>query len=159
MSRPILGSEASLLFACTVGRKSTSRSELSAFLWNSFAKCSVWNRYAMRPEISSEKRLCRCGQTCTRALDTAIREIDEKTDLNISLALLERSLHRRVTTLTFAIKTQAVPNGDSIASANIVNSGRGKGWGGGVGEPSGAVSFKIWELICEILLLSICVRR
>jgi hypothetical protein len=45
-------------------------------------------------------------------LDTAIREINEKTDLNISLALLERSLHRRVTTLTFAIKTQAVPNGD-----------------------------------------------
>jgi hypothetical protein len=58
-------------------------------------------------------------------------------------------MHRRVTTLTFAIKTQAVPNCDSIASANIVNSGRGKVESG---EPSGAVSFKIWELICEILL-------
>ena len=45
-----------------------------------------------------------------RALDTAIREIDKKTDLNIALESLERSSHRRVTTLTFAIRTQAVVN-------------------------------------------------
>jgi plasmid replication initiation protein len=48
-----------------------------------------------------------------RALDTAIAEINKKTDLNIALESLERSLHRRVTALTFAIKTQAVPNDDS----------------------------------------------
>jgi Initiator Replication protein len=48
-----------------------------------------------------------------RALDTAIAEINKKTDLNIVLESLERSAHRQVTTLTFAIKTQAVPNGDS----------------------------------------------
>jgi plasmid replication initiation protein len=48
-----------------------------------------------------------------RALDTAIAEINKKTDLNIVLESLERSAHRRVTTLTFAIKTQAIPNGDS----------------------------------------------
>ena len=47
-----------------------------------------------------------------RALDTAISEINRKTDLNIALESLERSKHRRVTTLTFAIKTQGVPNGD-----------------------------------------------
>lgn len=47
-----------------------------------------------------------------RALDTAMAEINEKTDLNISLESLGRSKHRRVTTLTFAIKGQAVPNGD-----------------------------------------------
>jgi plasmid replication initiation protein len=62
-----------------------------------------------------------------RALETAIREINEKTDLNISLASLERSSHRRVTRLIFAIKTQAVRNGDSSHRANIVNSWRGKG--------------------------------
>jgi plasmid replication initiation protein len=39
-----------------------------------------------------------------RALDTAIAEINEKTDLNISLESLERSKHRRVTSVTFAIK-------------------------------------------------------
>lgn len=43
-----------------------------------------------------------------RALDTAIAEIKEKTDLNISLESLERSKHRRVTSVTFAIKEQAV---------------------------------------------------
>lgn len=47
-----------------------------------------------------------------RALDAAIREINEKTDLNIALESLERSEHRRVTTLLFAIRTQAIPNAD-----------------------------------------------
>lgn len=46
-----------------------------------------------------------------RALDTAIAEINKKTDLNIALESLERAAHRRVTTLTFAIKAKAVPNG------------------------------------------------
>jgi plasmid replication initiation protein len=51
-----------------------------------------------------------------RALDTAIREIDGKTDLHIQLESLERSAHRRVTAMTFAIKVQAVPNGHSSAA-------------------------------------------
>ena len=48
-----------------------------------------------------------------RALDAAIAEINKKTDLNIALESLERSRYRWVTTLIFAIKAQAVPNGDS----------------------------------------------
>jgi plasmid replication initiation protein len=44
-----------------------------------------------------------------RALDVAISEINKKTDLNIAIESLERSLHRRVTSLIFAIKTQEVP--------------------------------------------------
>ena len=48
-----------------------------------------------------------------RALDTAIAEINKKTDLNIALESLERSKYRRVTALTFAIKAQAVPNSNS----------------------------------------------
>jgi plasmid replication initiation protein len=47
-----------------------------------------------------------------RALDVAIAKINEKTDLHITLESLGRSKHRRVTTLTFTIKTQAIPNGD-----------------------------------------------
>jgi Initiator Replication protein len=47
-----------------------------------------------------------------RALDPAIAEINKKTDLNIALGSLGRSKHRRVTTLTFVIKTQAIPKGD-----------------------------------------------
>jgi hypothetical protein len=48
-----------------------------------------------------------------RALNTAIAEINLKTDLNVELKSQERSKHRRVTTLTFSITAQAVPNGDS----------------------------------------------
>jgi plasmid replication initiation protein len=45
-----------------------------------------------------------------RALDTAIAEINRKTDLNVAIQSLERSKHRRVTPVTFVIKEQAVPN-------------------------------------------------
>jgi plasmid replication initiation protein len=61
-----------------------------------------------------------------RALNTAIREINAKTDLHIQLKSLERSRHGRVAALTFAIKAQAVPNGH-LSRRRIVNSRRGKG--------------------------------
>ena len=44
------------------------------------------------------------------ALDLAIAEINTKTDLNIAIESLERSLHRRVTTLTFVMKAQSTRN-------------------------------------------------
>jgi plasmid replication initiation protein len=47
-----------------------------------------------------------------RALDTAMTEINRKTDLKISLEELGRSRHRRITTLTFEIKSQPIPNGE-----------------------------------------------
>jgi plasmid replication initiation protein len=47
-----------------------------------------------------------------RALDIAVVEITKKTDLKISVKSLERSKHRRVVSVTFAIKEQAVPKGD-----------------------------------------------
>lgn len=47
-----------------------------------------------------------------RALDTAMTEINRKTDLKISLEELGRSRHRRITTLTFEIQAQPIPNGD-----------------------------------------------
>ena len=43
-----------------------------------------------------------------RALDVAIAEFNAKTDLNITVESLERVSHRRVTSLTFEIKTQAL---------------------------------------------------
>jgi Initiator Replication protein len=45
-----------------------------------------------------------------RALDTAMTEITKKTDISIEIESLGRSLHRRVTSLTFVIKEQAVPH-------------------------------------------------
>jgi hypothetical protein len=48
-----------------------------------------------------------------RALDTAISEINKKTDLRISLEELGRSKHRRITTLTFDIKMQKLDNGNN----------------------------------------------
>jgi plasmid replication initiation protein len=47
-----------------------------------------------------------------RALDTAIVEITKKTDISIQIESLERSKHRRVTSVTFAIEEQAMPDGD-----------------------------------------------
>jgi plasmid replication initiation protein len=46
-----------------------------------------------------------------RALDVAILEVNTKTDLKIKLASIERSKHRRVVALNFAIKAQSVPKG------------------------------------------------
>ena len=46
-----------------------------------------------------------------RALGVAILEVNAKTDLNIELASIERSKHRRVEALKFTIKTQSVPKG------------------------------------------------
>jgi hypothetical protein len=41
-----------------------------------------------------------------RALDTAIKDINAKTDLKIAIESIDRAAHRRVTALTFAIKAR-----------------------------------------------------
>ena len=46
-----------------------------------------------------------------RALDVALAEVNAKTDLKIKLASLQRSKHRRVVALDFAIKTQPIRKG------------------------------------------------
>ena len=53
-----------------------------------------------------------------RALDVAILEINKKTDLKIAIESLERSKHRRVTSVTFSIKEQAVPEGAAKAKVS-----------------------------------------
>ena len=60
--------------------------------------------------------------------------------LNCTLESLERSAHRRVTGLIFAIKAQAAANGDSSEGAKIVNSGRGEG---GVWRDEGLVPVRV----------------
>ena len=47
-----------------------------------------------------------------RALNIAVVEITKKTDLKISVKSLERSKHRRVTSVTFAIEEKAMPSGN-----------------------------------------------
>jgi plasmid replication initiation protein len=47
-----------------------------------------------------------------RALDTAMSGINAQTDLHIQVESLERSAHRRVTAVTFAIKARTLPEGD-----------------------------------------------
>jgi len=46
-----------------------------------------------------------------RALDIAILEINNKTDVKIEVGSIERAKHRRVTFVTFAIEEQVVPKG------------------------------------------------
>jgi plasmid replication initiation protein len=45
-------------------------------------------------------------------LDIAVAEITKKTDISITIKSLERSKHWRVTSVTFVIKEQAVPDAD-----------------------------------------------
>jgi plasmid replication initiation protein len=61
-------------------------------------------------KIIQEAPLAVCANLRQRALDTAIAEINKKTDLNVAIESLVRSKHRRVTTVIFAIREQAVPN-------------------------------------------------
>jgi plasmid replication initiation protein len=63
--------------------------------------------------VIREARLAPWANFRQRALDTAVREINAKTDLHIQLESLERSAHGRVAALTFAIEAQAVANDDS----------------------------------------------
>jgi hypothetical protein len=51
-----------------------------------------------------------------RALYTAIRAINKKTDLNITLKSLEQAEHGRVTALIFAIKAQTTSKGKPSAA-------------------------------------------
>ena len=56
-----------------------------------------------------------------RALDLAIAQINQKTDLNITLESLERSAHRRVTALTFSIKARTIQNQPSGQTQKTMN--------------------------------------
>jgi plasmid replication initiation protein len=47
-----------------------------------------------------------------RALDPAILEVNNKTDLKVTIEGLERAKHRRVAFVIFSIKEQGMPNGD-----------------------------------------------
>jgi hypothetical protein len=63
--------------------------------------------------VLSEKRPWRPGRTSrNRAFITAIRSINKKTDLNITLKSLEQAEHGRVTALIFAIKARTVSKGE-----------------------------------------------
>jgi plasmid replication initiation protein len=45
-----------------------------------------------------------------RALDIAIAEITKKTDISIAIESLARSKYRRISSVNFSIKAQAVAN-------------------------------------------------
>jgi len=61
--------------------------------------------------VVREARLAAWANFRQRALNVAIAEINEKTDLNIALESLEQAEHGRVTTLTLAIKAQNTSRG------------------------------------------------
>jgi plasmid replication initiation protein len=62
-------------------------------------------------EVIKEAPLAVWANLRQRALDTAIKEINAKTDLNIAIESIERAAYRRVTALAFAIKarTESLP--------------------------------------------------
>jgi len=84
----------------TVGTKRISLEQLRKVLGLESVKDAAGN-------IIQEAPLPVWANFRQRALDVAITEINKKTDLNIEIESLEQAKHRRVTTLTFAIKAQA----------------------------------------------------
>lgn len=59
-----------------------------------------------------------------RALDAAIAEITKKTDLNIALESLDRSKHRRVTSVTFASRPKRYQTVINLVKSNSSISAR-----------------------------------
>ena len=87
------------------GKKSISLEELRKLLGLESVKDAAGN-------IIQKARIPLWANFRQRALDVAIREINERTDLNISLESLGRSKHRPVTSLTFSIEAQEIPKVD-----------------------------------------------
>jgi plasmid replication initiation protein len=90
----------------SVGSKRITLEELRSVLGLDSVKDADGN-------VVREARLAAWANFRQRALNIAIAEINAKTDLNIALESLEQAEHGRATALIFAIKTQAVPNGNS----------------------------------------------
>ena len=61
--------------------------------------------------VIREGRLAAWANFRNRALYTAIRAINKKTDLNIAIESLEQGQYGRVTALIFAIKAEAASKG------------------------------------------------
>jgi plasmid replication initiation protein len=87
----------------TAGKKSISLEQLRKVLGLESVKDAEGN-------IIQEAPLPIWANFRQRALDVAVLEINKKTDLRIAIKSLERSKHRRVTSGTFAIQEQAVPD-------------------------------------------------
>ena len=81
----------------TVGKKRVSLEELRKVLGLESVKDPDGN-------VVHESALPTWANFRKRALDTAIAQINQKTDLTVALESLERSKYRRVTALTFLIK-------------------------------------------------------
>jgi hypothetical protein len=81
----------------TVGKKRVSLEELRKVLGLESVKDANGN-------VVQESALPVWANFRQRALDTAIAQINQKTDLTVALESLERSKYRRVTALTFLIK-------------------------------------------------------
>ena len=87
----------------TAGKKSISLEQLRKVLGLESVKDAEGN-------IIQEAPLPIWANFRQRALDVAVLEINKKTDLRIAIESLGRSKHRRVTSVTFAIQEQAVPD-------------------------------------------------
>ena len=91
-------------------KKSRQGRNHEPFPWRTFEKClGLESIKDAEGNVIQEAPLPIWANFRQRALDTAILEINKKTDLGIKLSSIERSKHRRVVALTFAIKAQAIP--------------------------------------------------
>src|SRR5580704_6756346 len=88
----------------SVGKKRISLEDLRKVLGLESVKDAEGN-------IIQEAPLSLWANFRQRALDPAILQINNKTDLKIEIEALERSKHRRVAFVTFSIEEKEVPKG------------------------------------------------
>jgi plasmid replication initiation protein len=87
----------------SVGKKPFSLEELRKVLGLELVK-------GVDGKIIKEPPLSLWANFRQRALDPAILEINNKTDLRIEVGSIEKAKYRRVTFVTFAIEEKAVPD-------------------------------------------------
>jgi plasmid replication initiation protein len=87
----------------SVGKKRISLEDLRKVLGLELVK-DVFGKIIKEPPLSLWANFRQ------RALDPAILEINNKTDLKIAIEALERAKHRRVAFVTFSIDEQGMPN-------------------------------------------------
>src|SRR5208282_155111 len=101
-SPPISDSEVNTLFACTVGRKSTSRREQSAFPchWRNFEKCSGWSRLKIELEYHPRSAIASLGEPASEGAGYCNRGDHQENG------------HKHSNRVAGAIKTSARYDGD-----------------------------------------------
>jgi hypothetical protein len=84
--------------------KKYAETEPKVFRLRIFGECLGWSQSKIGRKRDSGSALADLGEFPTASTGCRVAQVNAKTDLKIEVVSIERSKHRRVVTLTFAIK-------------------------------------------------------